>query len=141
MNESLNAFEQLLREFEKRNHAPVDRTFLELGGFPHYERVISNFLAFFLDPNAEHKMGNMVLQAIQNLLDIAETLSDALVETESANIDILVSSTSHVIAIENKIYHHVDANPFASYVSTGACPVPAPTRPFHCSDAFPCRDP
>jgi hypothetical protein len=116
MTQQFNAFEQLLREFEKRSHAPSDRTFLELGRFPHYERVISNFLAFFLDPNAEHKMGDMVLRAMQNLLDIPGTLSDVLVETESANIDILVSSTTHVIAIENKIYHHAEANPFASYV-------------------------
>jgi len=118
MNKPLDKYEQLLREFEKRSHAPSDRTFLELGGFPHYERVISSFLAFFLDPNAEHKMGTMVLRAMQNLLDIPETLSDVLVETEYANIDILVSSTSHVIAIENKIYHHAEANPFASYVDT-----------------------
>jgi hypothetical protein len=117
-NNPFHEFEQLLREFEKRSHVPGDRTFLELGGFPHYERVISNFLAFFLDPNAEHKMGDMVLRAISNLLNIPETLSDVLVETEFANIDILVSSASHVIAIENKIYHHADSNPFASYVDT-----------------------
>ena len=109
-------FETLIHDFEKIKYVPKERTFLEIGGFPHYELVISNFLAFFLDPEAEHQFKGMVLQAILNLLKITEELSDVVVETEVANIDILISSSTHVIAIENKIYHHADSNPFSSYV-------------------------
>ena len=30
------------------------QTFMEIGGYPHYENVCSNFLAFFLDPAGPH---------------------------------------------------------------------------------------
>jgi hypothetical protein len=118
MINSMHTFENLLHDFLKTNSTPNERTFLEIGGFPHYERVISNFLAFFLDPKEEHKFKTLMLQAIQNLLKISGELSDVVIETEMANIDIVVSSSTHVIAIENKIYHHADSNPFESYVKT-----------------------
>ncbi len=113
--ERLTRFKRVLEEFEKRTRAPRERTFLELGGFPHYERVISNFLAFYLDPGAEHKMGNMLQRALLNLLGLDDVQLD-VVETEAANIDIVASGVSHVVAIENKIYHHAGANPFGTYV-------------------------
>jgi hypothetical protein len=118
MINSMHTFENLLHDFLKTNSTPNERTFLEIGGFPHYERVISNFLAFFLDPAEEHKFKTLMLQAIQNLLKISGELSDVVVETEMAHIDIVISSSTHVIAIENKIYHHADSNPFESYVKT-----------------------
>lgn len=134
--ERLARFQRLLREFEKRTRAASERTFLELGGFPHYERVISNFLAFYLNPGAEHKMGNMLQRALLNLLGIADVQLD-VVETEAANIDIVASGPTHVVAIENKIYHHADANPFGTYVEVIRRRFPQHSRHFVVLTPFP----
>lgn len=136
MPDELARFERVLREFEKRTRTPRERTFLELGGFPHYERVISNFLAFFLDPNAEHQMGNMVQRALLKLLGVADVQMD-VVETELANIDIVASGATHVVAIENKIYHHAEANPFGTYVEVVRSRFPRHSRHFVVLTPFP----
>ena len=40
------------------------KTVLEVSDFPHSEIAISNILAFFLDPNEEHGLADLVLKSL-----------------------------------------------------------------------------
>ena len=47
----------LRRVKELPNRVARPQTFMEIGGYPHYENVCSNFLAFFVDPEGPHGLG------------------------------------------------------------------------------------
>ena len=89
----------------------IDEDLFSICGFPHYERVASNVLAFFLDNKREHGLGDLF---IQSLLACGDIPSEGLdlnyevmteVQTDKGNfIDLVVESDSYVIIIENKIY-------------------------------------
>ena len=38
-----------------------EKTFMQIAGYPHYENACSNILAFYLNPNEEHKLNDIVL--------------------------------------------------------------------------------
>lgn len=92
---------------------------LDIAGFPRRETVYSRLVAFFLSPAQGHGIHEEWLQALANLtrLDLGSVES---VETEvntkqGTFIDILVTTSTAVVAIENK----VDAwlyNPLANYL-------------------------
>ena len=99
------------------------QTFMEIGGYPHYENVCSNFLAFFLDPEGPHGLGSLFLDALAGSVGVTgadgsmggSVSVEREVVTESGNrIDILLTSDSHAVLIENKI-HAAVANPFGDY--------------------------
>lgn len=99
------------------------RTFMEIAGYPHYENVCSNILAFFMDPEESHGFGTLVLDALANASRIAGVDegvgSNISVEreviTEAGNrIDILIESDARAVLIENKIYASAN-NPFYDY--------------------------
>lgn len=92
------------------------KNFLEIANYPHYENVISNFYAFYLDQNEEHKFKDMFLQCFISLIkskkEIDIEFSEYAVYTELSTkkgnrIDLLIeeSDESKAIIIENKIYH------------------------------------
>jgi len=98
---------------------------MEVAGYPHYENVCSNILAFFFDPNNSHGFGNLLLDALAeagSIDGIAEgAYANVSVERESTTnagnrIDILIESDTLLIVIENKIFHAAD-NPFADYAA------------------------
>jgi hypothetical protein len=116
--------EALLNDFAKLpTHENRPLTFMEIAGYPHYENVCSNILAYFLDPEQQHGLGTLVLDA---LMDVGEgnssneSMSSNLsvereVYTDAGNrIDILIESDTHAILIENKIFAGVK-NPLAEY--------------------------
>lgn len=99
-----------------RQEAP---TFFEITGYPHYENVCSNLLEFFLDPNAAHGFGLLLLEAL--LGGEGSQLSSVSVKRECTTrsgkrLDLVVDSDTHVIAIENKIFSSVD-NPLEDYAA------------------------
>lgn len=118
----------LIEAFRRIAPRKPDRpTIMELSGYPHWETVCSNLLAFFLDPSSPHGLGSLCLDA---LLDTAgqagerPPLSDVAVEREARTnagnrLDLLVTSDSHVVAIENKILASVN-NPLADYAALAA---------------------
>jgi hypothetical protein len=56
---------QLLDEFSRLPQLPrVERTILEISGYPHYENVASNILGFFLDPKNGHGLERIVLESL-----------------------------------------------------------------------------
>jgi hypothetical protein len=121
-----HAAASLLDEFRKLP-SRIERlqTFMEIGGYPHYENVCSNFLAFFFDPEGPHGLGSLFLDALLGSVSIADEKKnsggsvsiDREITTEAGNrIDILVKSDSHAVLIENKIYAAA-VNPFDDYTA------------------------
>ena len=120
--------ERLVKAFrEVALHEPDHPTIMELSGYPHWETVCSNLLAFFFDPSSPHGLKSLCLDA---LLDAAaldgehQPLSNVVIEREAGTntgkkLDLLVTSDNHVIAIENKIFAPL-ANPLADYAALAA---------------------
>ena len=116
-----DSFHQLLDAFKSLSSPIKDPTFMEIAGYPHYENVCSNILAFYLQPDAPHGLSDICLKALLSLTSAYEPQSNVTVErevtTKAGNrIDLLIQSDTHLIAIENKIYHSA-VNPFQDYVS------------------------
>ncbi len=98
---------------------------MEIAGYPHYENVCSNILAFFLDPEEPHGLGTLVLDALVCTGSIADAGGgiggnvsvEREVSTDAGNrLDILIESDTHAILIENKILAGI-GNPFADYTA------------------------
>lgn len=108
----------------------------EVSGYPHYENVCSNILAFYLNPKNEHGLGGLV---ISSLLHVSGNETDnsfryVKVEREYATasggrLDLLVVTDRHVIGVENKIFHVLD-NDLMDYKATidGLCINELPVR-------------
>ena len=118
-------FDNLLDEFRKLPPRPERlQTFMQIGGYPHYENVCSNILAFFFDPEKPHGLGTLFLEAlaqiggIQNQEAMTSDVSVGReVTTKAGNqIDFLIQSDSHAILIENKIWASIN-NPFDDYAA------------------------
>lgn len=130
----LTRFTALLDEFRQLPLPPEPLpTLMEIAGYPHYENVCSNILAFFLEPGRPHGLGTLFLDAIAQIGAIqnqGEAIDsnisvDREARTDAGNrIDILVQSDSHVILIENKIFAGVD-NPFCDYAAYAEALEPA----------------
>lgn len=93
------------------NEEKIDEDLFSICGFPHYERVASNVLAFFLDNKREHGLGDLFIQSLLSCGGIASEELDlnyevmTEVQTDKGNfIDLVVESDSFIIIIENKIY-------------------------------------
>jgi hypothetical protein len=122
----LENFKELLDDFRTLpGRVERPRTFMEIAGYPHYENVCSNILKFFMDPEESHGLGTLVLDALASTagIDVAEgSMSsnvsvDREISTDAGNrIDILITSDTHAILIENKI-HAAANNPFNDYAA------------------------
>jgi hypothetical protein len=122
----LDAATKLLDEFRALpGRVERPRTFMEIAGYPHYENVCSNILAFFMDPEESHRLGTLVLDALASASNIAaadegvggSVSVDREVGTDAGNkIDILITSDDQAILIEKKIYA-VASNPFHDYAA------------------------
>lgn len=106
MNDLIKRFKEL-PETKKE-----DENIFSICGFPHYERVTSNVLAFFLNNQREHGLGNLF---IESLLALDEQKQDnefdlnysvvTETKTDKGNfIDIDISGDGYRIIIENKIF-------------------------------------
>jgi PD-(D/E)XK nuclease superfamily len=109
-------YDTLLKRFTelKSSFKEERETFFDIAGYPHYENVISNVLAFFLDPAKGHGLGTFCIEALMQVIE-PETYGidgywevEREVRTEKGNyIDIILQSETIVIVIENKIYASV----------------------------------
>lgn len=120
MNEYLN----LLLKFQALPETPKARTFMEVSGYPHYENVSSNLLAFYFDPKEEHGLGDLLLTSFMSLTTEAGLLdckTGIKVKTQCSTsaggfLDLLIEGENFVLGIENKIYHHLH-NDLADYAA------------------------
>jgi len=124
MEQQFAALLHKFRELPPRIDRPP--TFMEVAGYPHYENVCSNILAFFFDPTENlHGFGSLLLDALAEAAPIDDITEGAYanvsVERESPTergnrIDILIESDTYLIVIENKIFHAA-VNPFDDYAA------------------------
>jgi hypothetical protein len=63
--------DKLIAQFGRLRALKAPRTFLELAGYPHYENVCSNLLSFYLDPEGEHGLSDLLLRALMNCVGIS----------------------------------------------------------------------
>lgn len=107
----IEKFKKILQDFRNGQITSSSKeTFISICGFPHYEKVISSILAFFLDTTREHGLKNLFVHSLHDLLDIdfdysIDFHSFTEVRTDNGNyIDIIIQSDEMTIVIENKIY-------------------------------------
>ena len=97
-------------------------TLMDIAGFPHWENVYSNILAFLLDSEQVHGFGQLFIRSImaiyssrcpagwpKNGLDPESVQATEKVEREASTatnkrIDILIECPDFVVCIENKIW-------------------------------------
>ena len=118
-------FTQLLKEFQSNgeSHERTEETYFEICRFPHYENVVSNVLAYFLDDENHHNLDGLVAKSLfqacefQDLAFDTQFLVEREVRTDKGKyIDILLSNEACSIVIENKIWAPLD-NDLHDYLS------------------------
>lgn len=116
-----------LKIFLKYNSLPEIKqqiSIFDVSGYPHYENICSNVLAFYLHPQKEHDLENLVLSALLNLAkqDVDKKIRVTKIDREHSTysggrLDLVIHSDSHIIGIENKIFHHLN-NDLVDYRKT-----------------------
>jgi len=128
-------YQKLLLLFQALPKAKQNRTVMQVSGYPHYENVCSNILAFFFDPEEEHGLNDLLLQSLFKVIhqsqyartDNKEVSSLELPSFKTVNIereystdgnkriDLVITGDDFIIGIENKIYHWLanDLNHYA----------------------------
>ncbi len=112
-----NTLQEFLDTAQIPEFKSTPKTFLEIAKQPHYENVISNIYAFFLDPSEEHGLEDLFINSLIKCLNEKkgsiwiEDFSEFEIHTEysikGGRIDILLLSAESAIIIENKIYHQL----------------------------------
>ena len=115
-----------LQSFLNQNEIPdikgKPKTFLGIAKQPHYENVLSNIYAFYFNVNEVHKLKDLFIKSLLELINtstlskdntVFEMFSDYDVFTEygttnQKRIDILLLNNEQAIIIENKVYHHLN---------------------------------
>lgn len=119
-------FTKLLVDFKTIPKHKRIKTFLEISGYPHYENVCSNILQFYLNPNEEHGLKDLLINSLVHIVDsdfkVDSDFEDIEVYREHKTIannrlDLLTLTENYVIGIENKIFHHLH-NDLADYSNT-----------------------
>lgn len=113
MDEQIVKFKKIVSDFLKIPQNNIEPTFLEICKYPksRFEEVCSRILAFYLNPNADHKMNDLLVSALLETVgkynDWYDYRHNIKVNTEEyvdgKRIDITIVSEDYVIAIENKI--------------------------------------
>lgn len=113
----------------------VRRNLIEIAGYPSWENVNSNLLAFYFDKNEEHGFGTLFIDSLLTLIPNSELISSECefdvereVYTNNGNkIDIVISQKNEIddigggsnsdwaIIIENKINHNLNGNDLKDY--------------------------
>ncbi len=99
---------------------------MEISGYPHYENVCSNILQFYLNPQNEHGLQDLVLKSLIKIVDTNFnfdcTFEQIQVEREiqtlaSNRLDLLIQTPNFVVGIENKVFHFLN-NDLTDYSKT-----------------------
>ena len=101
---------------EKFDSSKAEQNYFEVAGFPHFENVMSNILAFFFDTEGEHEFGDWWLKSLLHVYN-SKSIDNYVNEdgnkvvnilreysgNSSKRIDLLVECEDFLIVIENKI--------------------------------------
>jgi PD-(D/E)XK nuclease superfamily len=102
-------------------------TFMEIAGYPHFENVCSNILAFYLQPSNEHGFGTLFLDTLAKLINEELAIDGSGIDvrreeiTENGKrIDLVIESDNYVIGIENKIFAGLynDFSEYSKYIES-----------------------
>lgn len=112
--QELETFSTLIQKFKNLPRLKVpELTYLEIAGYPHYENVCSNILAFFFQENGAHHVQDLFLKSLLQALEVniddqdsyrVESVNREEPTSEGKRIDLILSGPNSVIAIENKIF-------------------------------------
>jgi len=114
MTNTYDEFLELLHDFESLPDTFKSESIFDIAGYPHYENVCSNILAFYLNPNNEHGLGNLLFSSLMNLAGGNESHQDNIqinreVSTnKGGRLDIVIETDNQIVGIENKIFHHLN---------------------------------
>lgn len=114
MQSVYDKYMELLHDFESLPDTIVSESIFDVAGYPHYENVSSNILAFYLNPNNEHGLGNLLFSSLMDLAGGNEThqgnfqVSREVSTNKCGRLDIVIETDNQIIGIENKIYHHLN---------------------------------
>ena len=114
MSDIYNDFLGLIQDFESLPHISKSENIFNITGYPHYENVSSNILAFYLNPNNEHGLGNLFFSSLMILITGKESsdnnfqVNREVSTINKGRIDIVIETDNQVIGIENKIFHHLN---------------------------------
>jgi|TARA_R110000744_G_scaffold137352_1_gene247862 hypothetical protein len=130
MQSVYDRFLELLHDFESLPDSIKSESIFDVAGYPHYENVSSNILAFYLNPNNEHGLGNLLFSSLMNLaggIEIQQENVQVSREVSTKNngrLDIVIETDNQIIGIENKIYHHLnnDLNDYSRSIDEWAKP-------------------
>ena len=130
MQSNYDKFLELLHGFESLPDATKSESIFDIAGYPHYENVCSNILAFYLNPNNEHGLGNLLFSSLMNLAGGSDIHQDNIqvsreVSTnKGGRLDIVIETDNQIIGIENKIFHHLnnDLNDYSASIDEWAKP-------------------
>ena len=123
-SELLNEASELYKKIPKK-----EKTFMEVSGYPHYENVCSNILAFYFNPIEEHQLNNLFINSFIKILISKKINIKTINKTDKLKIDreyttlkgnridIVIQHNNFVIGIENKIYAAVN-NDLEDYSET-----------------------
>jgi len=109
----MKELQNLLDEFKGLPQIPdTIPTMIEIAGFPHYENVCSNILAYFFDTSGPHHLGDLLLSSLLSCAGLSELVTGLITvevrreeSTQNAKrIDLVIETNELAIAIENKIY-------------------------------------
>ena len=114
-----NEYKKLISKYallpESKQHLGI----FEVSGYPHYENVCSNVLAFYLHPQKEHGFGHLFLTALLKLakVDVSELSQSIKIDREyptlnGGRLDLMIFYDSYAIGVENKIFHHLNNDLF-----------------------------
>lgn len=130
-------FKDLLTKFPKnisKNVGNYDKNIFGIAGYPHYENVISNILAFFFNSTEEHQLKDLWIKSLYECYciknsdeeqlkveDIGYIITDyvgrEVLTEDNKRLDLIVTTAGRlesVFTIENKIFALPD-NPWKSY--------------------------
>lgn len=119
--EAVESYLKLLLGFRALPENKCGQTFMEISGYPHYENVCSNILAFYFDSSGEHGLKDLLVRAFLRMADIEENspvgnivVHSQFTTTKGNLIDLVIDSETYTIGIENKIFHWL-ANDLEDY--------------------------
>ena len=126
----ITEWEKLLQEAEsegilalaKQKQSPP--TLIEITGYQTKENFYNNILAFFLQTDAAHGMGDLVVSSLLEAVDIetddvnvSNVVREYTTDKRKRRIDLLIETRRYIIGIENKIYARA-YNKFEEYSKT-----------------------
>jgi hypothetical protein len=123
MINAYNEYLTLLHKFESLPKISISESIFDVAGYPHYENVISNILAFYFNPNNEHGLGSLLLSALMNQIGGNEfyqeniQISREVSTNKGGRLDIVIETDNQIIGIENKIFHCLN-NDLSDYSDT-----------------------